>query len=336
MIQHNETKVGIIGAGSWGLALAQHLSVNALAVQVWGRNAEELEAISKSGESRKYLPDVPLSKSISFISSLKDLAKNSDVLIFSAPSSSARSLAELLKPDYKKNIPLVCCAKGLEQDTHLRTSEVLSEVLEPSSMYVLSGPSFALEVAEGMPTAVVLASSDSKSEEHQKIVSLFHRGTLRVYSSSDLIGVELGGILKNIISFAAGVSDGLGLGSNARAALLTRGLKEIRELLSREGARQETVMGLSGLGDLILTATGDLSRNRRFGILLGEGMSIEQAKMKIGQTIETITTAKAARELSKKHKLESPIIEQVHAVLNGNSSPGKALRDLLTREQKQE
>lgn len=341
MITLTQKKIGIIGSGSWGLALAQHLSLNKVPVMVWGRCPEELKNLKKFSKSIKYLPDIILSSAISFTSSLEDLTLNSDILVFAAPSSSAREISETLRPYYKKDIPIICASKGLEKDSYLRTSEVLLEFLKPNSIYVLSGPSFALEVAKGMPTAVVLASSDTKSKEHQEIVSLFHRGTFRVYSSSDLVGVELGGILKNIIAFAAGVCDGLGLGLNARAALLTRGLKEIRELLKKEcaekeGAKEDTIMGLSGLGDLILTATGDLSRNRRFGMLLGEGLSLKEAKEKIGQTIETISTAKAAFELSKKHNLELPIIKQVQAVLEGTSTPEKALRDLLTREQKEE
>lgn len=330
--------IGIIGAGSWGLALAQHLSKNKTKVLLWGRNKTDLEGIEKRRESLKYFPGVSLSDDLSTTTSLEELTEKADILLFALPSSSSRAVAELLKPLYagKKQIPIISTAKGLEQNSRKRMSEVFSEVFETDSVYVLSGPTFAMEVVKGLPTAVVLASNDSKREEHKEIVSLLHRGTLRVYSSSDIIGVELGGILKNIIAFAAGVSDGLGLGHNARAALLTRGLKEARTLLEKEGAKAETVMGLSGLGDLILTATGDLSRNRRFGILLGEGKSIEEAKQEIGQTIETISTVHSAFFLAKKHNLESPIIEQANALLAGTSSPSKALQELLTRGQKEE
>jgi glycerol-3-phosphate dehydrogenase (NAD(P)+) len=336
MLQYNEITVGIIGAGSWGLSLAQHFGSSGIGVQVWGRKSEDLEEISQYRESRNYLPGISLSRKISVTSSIEELARNSNILVFAVPSSANRIVAESLKPFYETNIPIVSTAKGLEQNSRKRSSEVLTEVLGCNSVYVLSGPTFALEVAKGLPTAVVLASKNIKSPEHSDMVSLFHRGTLRVYSSSDMTGVELGGVLKNIISFAAGVCDGLGLGLNARAALLTRGLKEVRNILEKEGGKAETVMGLSVLGDLLLTATGDLSRNRRFGILLGEGLSIEQAKHKIGQTIETITTAQAAVDLVEKHKIESPIIRQVNLVLNGTSSPSRAFQELLTRDQKEE
>ncbi len=332
----DEPCICILGAGSWGLALAQHFGKNNVRVQLWGKNVEDLEEIRKYRESKRYFPTISLSENISVTDSLEEVVQNAQVLLFALPSSASRAVAEMLKPFYDRNIPVISTAKGLEQDSNKRVSEVLGEVLSCNSLYVLSGPTFALEVAKGLPTAVALASTDSKSSEHANIVSLFNKKTLRIYSSSDIVGVELGGVLKNIISFAAGVCDGLGLGLNARAALLTRGLKEIRTLIEKEGGKSETVMGLSGLGDLILTATGDLSRNRRFGILLGQGLSIQEAKEKIAQTIETISTVQSAYELAKKHKLESPIIEQANAVLEGTSTPSEALQKLLTRNQKEE
>ncbi|HMO17712.1 MAG TPA: NAD(P)H-dependent glycerol-3-phosphate dehydrogenase [Oligoflexia bacterium] len=330
-------KVVVLGAGSWGTALAQHLAVNNLPVCLWGRKEEELESVRKNRENKRYLPGVILSEKIIPESSLKEATDNADIIIFAVPSSATRELASQLIKYSAPIVPIVSTAKGLEPETNKRASQIISEIGGDSfgPVSVLSGPTFALEIAKCLPSAIVLASSDDRFDL-KKIARLFHRGTMRVYTSNDLIGVELGGVLKNMVSLAAGIGDGLGSGHNARAALLTRGLKEISRLIEHEGGKSGTVSGLSGLGDLILTATGDLSRNRRFGILLGEGHSIDEAQKIINQTIESITSAEAAYSIAKKHNIEAPITEQVAAILRGERTPGEALRHLLTREQKPE
>jgi glycerol-3-phosphate dehydrogenase (NAD(P)+) len=337
----NEPLVGIIGAGSWGLALAQHLGRNGVGVKIWGRSFSDSATRKNFWGSTAYLPGIALSKKIEPVGTLEEVLSDVSLLISALPSSVTREVAEKIKPLIPSTISIISTAKGLEQGTNKTVRQILEEVLgKDIDIQLLSGPSFALELANGMPTAVVLASSEKDRKEpstfHGKAIQVLHRGTLRIYSSSDIIGVELGGILKNIIAFAAGACDGLGLGLNARAALLTRGLKELSTLVEKEGGKSSSVIGLSGLGDLILTATGELSRNRRFGILLGEGYSIEQASQKIGQTIETLYTAEAAYALTKKHNLDSPIIAQAANVLKGETTPSNAFRDLLTREQKEE
>jgi glycerol-3-phosphate dehydrogenase (NAD(P)+) len=333
-------QIGIIGAGSWGTALAQHLASNGGDVLLWGRDSAVLNGITSDRINYKYLPDVNLSARIKPVGDFNELV-NSEVLVLSVPTNSTREICENLKniwPEGKQAI-FVSTGKGLESGSNKRLSEIITDVFGPEAyVFSLSGPSFALEVGKGMPTALVLAGSkNERSEEIRRlIIKAFHVGTLRIYTSDDLIGVELGGVLKNVVSVASGIGDGLGLGLNARAGLLTRGLRELSALIQAEGGKASTVMGLSGLGDLMLTATGDLSRNRRFGILLGRGLTIEAAKEEIGQTIEAITACICAYELSKKHNLDTPIINQVAKIIHGETTPSHALSELLMREQKAE
>ncbi len=352
-------RIGIIGAGSWGTALAQHLSSsfaeNSLGTEValWGRDQGVLSDIQQNQVNSKYLPGISLSKNLKIVSSLAELVNTADVYVLSVPTSATREVCLEIKDLLQKNrrnspvgasgseeLPyFISTAKGLEAGSNQRLSQIISEVFEGEAhIAALSGPSFALEVAKGMPTALVLSGVECARKEGiwADVVGAFHVGMMRVYTSDDLIGVELGGVLKNVISVASGVGDGLGLGLNARAGLLTRGLKELSNLIKAEGGRSSTVMGLSGLGDLLLTSTGDLSRNRRFGMLLGQGLSIEDAKVEIGQTIEAIIACTCAYELAKGHNLDCPIIEQVTLVIRGETTPSQALKDLLMREQKAE
>ena len=334
-------RVGIIGAGSWGTALAQHLASNGVKVQLWGRDDEVLKEIQSQKFNTKYLPDVALSESLIVSNSLEEVVSSSDVYVLSVPTIVTREICLKIRELRSSKSPavFVSTAKGLEGNTNKRLSEIIRDVFGVDAhIFSLSGPSFALEVAKGMPTAVVLASESNQPTDvvKDKIVKLFHKGTIRVYTSTDMVGVELGGVLKNVISVASGIGDGLGLGLNARAGLLTRGLKELSVLIQAEGGKSSTVMGLSGLGDLLLTSTGDLSRNRRFGILLGRGLSIDAAKEEIGQTIEAITACTSAFALSRKHGLDTPIIQQVAKIISGETTPSHALRDLMMREQKAE
>lgn len=334
-------KVTILGSGSWGTALAQHLAKNGVFVKLWGRDQGQVETILQTRENAGYLSGVRLSENIYPLTSLEDAVFETSAIVACLPSSQTRVVLENCKAIIQgasRRIPIISTAKGLEIHTNKRVSQIIDETLgRDYPHFVLSGPSFALEVAKGLPTAVVLASNnDLVKEEYDFSSRLFHRGAMRVYTSSDLVGVELGGILKNVIAIACGISDGLQLGLNARAALLTRGLKELVKLIEAEGGNKDSVAGLSGLGDLILTATGDLSRNRTFGILLGQGLTIDQAREKIGKTIEAFTTAQSALELAQKRNIEVPIIEQVADILSGKTTPIKALQDLMTREQKSE
>lgn len=334
-------KVGILGSGSWGTAISQHLAKNGVTVKLWGRDESLLKSIQEKRENASYLPNIKLSENIISTINLDEAINEVSAIVLCLPSSQTRKVLEICKNDLgllSIKTPIISTAKGLEIHSNRRVSEVIDETLgKDYPHFVLSGPSFALEVAKSLPTAVVLATNSSAHKEEFDFSSrLFHRGSMRVYTSYDLIGVELGGILKNIIATASGISDGLELGLSARAALLTRGLRELIQLVVAEGGNKDSVSGLSGLGDLILTATGDLSRNRTFGILLGQGLTIDQARNKVGKTIEAFTTAQSAYELAQKRKIEVPIIEQVANILSGKTTPIKALQDLMTREQKSE
>jgi len=338
-------KIGIIGAGSWGTALAEHLAQHSTGsgreVMLWGRDEEVLLEIEKERVNSRYLPEVTLSEGLRVEKDLRELVRQADVYVLSVPSGATRDICKRIKEFKDPGSPtvIVSTGKGLEISSNKRLSEVIRDELGSSAqIFALSGPSFALEVARGLPTALVLASEkNGPSEEMRRsVVTAIHSGTMRVYTSSDLVGVELGGVLKNVISVASGIGDGLGLGLNARAGILTRGLKELSVLIEAEGGKASAVIGLSGLGDLILTGTGDLSRNRKFGMLLGRGLSIEEAKVEIGQTIEASTTCISASALSKKHGLETPIIHRVARVVTGEITPSQALRELMMREQKAE
>ena len=330
----------VLGLGSWGTAVSQHLASNGIRVNAWGRDDAQIQEILSHKTNKKYFPDLSLSENIFATSDLSKAISGSEAIIICVPSSATREVLLEIKPFLKTDNkpPIVSTSKGLEKGTNRRTSQVIAEVLGADHpAFVLSGPTFALEVAQGLPSAVVLAHGNQKfNGDLEYCAKLFHRGRMRVYTSSDLIGVELGGILKNIISIAAGIGDGLNLGLNARAALLTRGLRELVKLIEAEGGLRDSVVGLSGLGDLILTATGNLSRNRSFGILLGEGASIEEAKIKVKQTIEAFTTAQSALELAIKKGIEVPIIEQIALILEGKTTPINALQYLMTREPKAE
>ncbi len=330
-------KIGIIGSGSWGTAVSQHLALNENQVKIWGRDRDVLDSIDKNSENPKYLKGLKLSNNIKSSESLQDLVKDSDVIVFCLPSNFSRKVVEEISSLDLAGKVLISSSKGLETNSSLRGSELIKEVLgDKTPIWVLSGPSFALEIAKGLPTAMVLATDNNAVNQETEITNLFHRGNLRIYSSKDIVGVELGGVLKNVVSIAAGIGDGLGLGLNARASLLTRGLKEICNLIEVEGGKLSTVIGLSGLGDLILTSTGDLSRNRTFGVSLGRGATIEEAIKEVGYTIEALTSSKAAVMLADRHNMEVPIISQVAGILEGKQTPANALRELLTREQRAE
>lgn len=319
-------EVSVLGAGSWGTALACHLKRSGHNVTIWGNENAVLDDISR-GKNEKYFPGLPLEDGIKPSASLTE----AEVYVIAVPSVAVREVCRRLLSDIKRIAPsvLVCAAKGLESGTLKRMSEVISEETGFEAV-ILSGPSFAREVIEGKPTAVTIASRD---ENFLKVAqSCFHHGKFRVYPSNDVIGVELGGTVKNVIALASGIIDGEALGLNARAALLTRGLAEMQRLALALGAQSDTLWGLSGLGDLLLTATGDLSRNRRVGLALGQGKKLKEALEEIGQVAEGVEAAPVVLALARRHAVEVPITEEVVQILAGKSTVEDSTERLFARD----
>lgn len=327
--------ITVLGAGSWGTALANHLQGAGHKVVLWGQNSEDLKEIRSTGSNTRYFPGEKLNRGLVLEEDLLSSVSKAEAIVFAVPSFAMREVASSLLGHLDDDILLITCTKGLEEKTNKQMSQLLSESFPTNkNISALSGPSFALEVLKSLPTAVVLAAKDEVLAK--KAASLFHFGNFRVYVSTDLVGVELGGALKNVIALASGMSDGLDLGANARAALITRGLSELKRIVVACGGNAETVSGLSGLGDLLLTATGDLSRNRRVGLRLGKGEKLSQILKDLGQVAEGVETAKKALSLAREKKVSAPITEEVCAVLAGEKSAGGALTALLSREMKEE
>ena len=318
------------GAGSWGTALALVLARNNHQVFLWDIDTHVIKDMKSQRCNTKYLPEIEIPKNIYPIVKSEEIPAEVEKVISAVPSHALRSSLNLLKT---LDISSICIAsKGFEPGTHKLSHEVVEEVADGCSTAVLSGPSFALEVAKKLPTAITIAAKNN--EVAQDFSSLFHTDFFRVYIHSDYIGVQVGGAVKNVMAIAAGISDGLGFGSNARSAIITRGLAEIIRLGISMGAQQETFMGLAGLGDLILTCTDNQSRNRQLGLLLAEGLSIEEARRKIGQEIEGLNTVKEVGNLAKKNKVEMPISEQVLNVIDSKCTVKEAVQNLISREQK--
>lgn len=328
-------RIAVLGAGSWGTALANHLCGAGHELVIWGPNQEDLDNIKTKGINERYFPGEKLANGLAVEKDLTLAVTKAEAIVFALPSFAMREVAENLKGRLAKETLLITCTKGLEENTHKQMSEILAEVFsENENISALSGPSFAYEVLKGLPTAVVLAAKNEQLAK--KAASLFHQKNFRVYISNDLIGVELGGALKNVIALASGMSDGLGLGANARAALITRGLAELRRLVIACGGKAETVSGLSGLGDLLLTATGDLSRNRQVGLRLGKGEKLVEILKDLGQVAEGVETAKKALELAREKNVSVPITEEVCKVIAGEQNAKEALSALLSRQMKEE
>lgn len=326
-------KISIIGSGSWGTALATVLSENGHNVVLWSFKKKEAEDIIKYGENREFLPGIELSDKI-FVTYNKEDVKNSDVVVFASPSKFVRSIAESFKDILQGNEIIVNVAKGLEDNSLLRLSQVIKEVYPDSKVCVLSGPSHAEEVAKKIATTVVVASEDIKIAE--MLQDIFMNVYFRVYTNTDITGVELGGALKNLIALAAGISDGMGYGDNTKAALMTRGIFEISKLGRAMGAKAETFGGLTGIGDLIVTCTSMHSRNRRAGILLGQGKSLQEALDEVHMVVEGVNTAKAAYDLSVKYNVDMPITREIYEVLFNNKDVKIAVNHLMTRDKKKE
>lgn len=324
--------IAIIGSGTWGIALASHLARKGNNIKIWSFMEEEAEAINKD-RSCKFLPNLVIDEKITAYTDLKTVIDGSEIILHVTPSKFVRDTIKKYK-EYITNQPLIMCSKGFEEDTLYTLSEVIEEEMPNIKYGVFSGPSHAEEVSIEIPTAMVIASKD---EEIQDLVqSTFMNEKMRVYTSYDVKGVELGGSLKNIIAFCAGIATELGLGDNSFAALLSRGLVEITRLGTAMGGEHDTFYGLSGLGDLIVTCMSEHSRNRRAGRLIGKGYTIEQAKQEIGMVIESIDNIGVAYKLAKKYNIEMPIVNVVYDVLYNDLEPKDAVTILMTRGQKSE
>jgi glycerol-3-phosphate dehydrogenase (NAD(P)+) len=328
-----QNRIAVIGAGSWGTTLALLLADKGHEVKLWVYEKHLAEEMQKSRENRIYLQGYRLSENISVTSSIKDAASDSEIIVFVVPSHVARGIIEELSPFVSKDTIIVSATKGIENDTLMPISEVFKEMLPKpchNNLTFLSGPSFAKEVAQKMPTAVALASYDKKVGE--SVQQAFSTDYFRVFTNSDVIGVELGGALKNVIAIATGIADGMGFGHNTRAAIITRGLAEMIRLGIAMGAEPATFAGLSGLGDLVLTCTGELSRNRTVGIRLGKGEKLKDILSSMKMVAEGVKTTKAVYELSKKYNIEMPIPNEVYYILYEDKDVKASAKDLLKRE----
>ncbi len=325
-------KVSVIGSGGWGCALAKVLDDNHHKVTVWSKFDAEIKAIQEAKENVAKLPGITLPDTLMYTSDLSAAIKDQDILILAVPSTFVRATAKAMKPYVTSNQIIVNVAKGIEETSLKTLEEVVLDEIPDVEVAVLSGPSHAEEVARGIPTSVVVGS---KSDRIVKLVQdAFMNENFRVYGSSDLIGIELGGALKNVIALAAGISDGLGYGDNTKAALMTRGISEISRLGEQMGADPMTFNGLSGIGDLIVTCTSMHSRNRRAGILIGQGKTLQEALDEVKMVVEGVYSAKAALGLAHKYHVDMPIIEKVNEVLFNQTDPRIAVSELMNREKK--
>ncbi|MFW5433240.1 NAD(P)H-dependent glycerol-3-phosphate dehydrogenase [Paenibacillus apiarius] len=330
-------KVAVFVAGSWGTALSEVLAQNGRSVSLWTRNAHQAEEINIKHSNHKYLPDIPLHPGIRATCSMEEAMEGAEACLIVAPSAAMRQVTRAMKPYFTDKMIIVHATKGFETETLKRMSEVIAEELEcgEDRIAVLSGPSHAEEVVRQCPTTVVVASASMETGE--KAQDLFMNETFfRVYTNQDVIGVELAGALKNIIALGAGLSDGIGFGDNAKAALITRGLAEIARLGVEMGANALTFAGLAGVGDLVVTCTSQHSRNWRAGSLIGQGHAVEEVLSRMGMVVEGIRTTKAAYLLARQHDVQMPITEQLHRVLFNGKEPKQAVENLMGRVRKNE
>ncbi len=324
--------IAIIGSGSWGVALAIHLAKLGNKIKIWSFSEEEKDLINNEKKC-KFLPNVVIPDGIQCTTSYEEAINGSEFIIHVTPSKFTRNIVKEYK-QYVTNQPIVICSKGFEKDSMLTLDEVIQEEMPNSKIAVLSGPSHAEEVSVAIPTVLVVAS---KYDSVLKLVQdTFISNKMRIYTSRDVKGVELGGALKNIIAFCAGVAAGIGLGDNTFAALITRGLSELSRLGVALGGQKDTLYGLSGLGDLIVTCLSEHSRNRKAGKLIGQGLSLEETKKEVGMTIESIDNIEVAYELGKLHNIEMPIVEAVYGILYKGLKPNEAVDMLMNRSKKSE
>lgn len=327
--------ISVLGAGSWGTALAMLAAHNGCQTLLWGHNQEHIRRLQYDRENQRYLPHFAFPENLQVTADLSEAAAFSSLLLISVPSHAFKETLLRLKPLVDTQVKIAWATKGFDPENGLLLNQLVEQVFStqtPSA--VLSGPTFAKEVAANLPTAMTIASTDLAFAN--QLASAFSGSRFRSYTSTDIIGVQVGGAIKNVLAIAAGIADGLGFGANTRAALITRGLTEIIRLGTQLGGKQETFMGLAGLGDLILTCTDNQSRNRRLGLALGQGKNRQQATQEIGQEIEGISAARETYLLAQKYRIEMPITEQTYKVLYENLDPRLAVQNLLTREQKSE
>ncbi|HIG65271.1 MAG TPA: NAD(P)H-dependent glycerol-3-phosphate dehydrogenase [Methyloprofundus sp.] len=329
------SKISVLGAGSWGTALAIQAARNGNQTLLWGHLPEHIENLAKDRQNKRYLAEHDFPATLQVTDNLQQAVEFSDILLISVPSHVFKQTLLNIKPFVTENVKIAWASKGLNPETGELLHQIVAQVFSNETpAAVLSGPSFAKEVAAGLPTAVTIAAIQQAFAD--QLAQIMHSPRFRTYTTNDIISVQVGGAVKNVLAIAAGIADGLGFGANTRAALVTRGIAEIIRLNSALGGQQETLMGLAGLGDLILTCTDNQSRNRRFGIALGQGKDREQAIQEIGQEVEGISAAKETFMLAKKHAIDMPITEQTYRVLYEGLSPLIAVQNLLQRDQKSE
>ncbi len=326
--------IGMIGAGSWGTALAALLHKNGHEVTVWSIVEAEIRMLQTEHEHKDKLPGVKLPEDMTFTTDMERAVKGQDVLTLAVPSPYTRETARRMRQYVAKGQRIVDVAKGIEEKTLMTLSQIIEEEIPQAQVAVLSGPSHAEEVGKGIPTTIVVGAKEKKTAEY--LQNLFMNEAFRVYISPDVLGIELGAALKNVVALAAGIADGLGYGDNTKAALITRGIAEISRLGTAMGGRAETFSGLTGIGDLIVTCASMHSRNRRAGILIGKGYTMEEAMKEVKMVVEGVYSAKAAMALAQKYNVQIPIIEQVNAVLFEGKAADEAVKELMLRDKKLE
>lgn len=324
--------ISVIGAGSWGTALALLLYKNGHKVTVWSIMKDEIEMLQREHEHKDKLPGVKLPEDMEFTTDLEKALTGKDVLVLAVPSPYTRSTSHSMAPFVKEGQIIVNVAKGIEEHSLLTLSQIIEKEIPQAEVAVLSGPSHAEEVGRGIPTTIVVGARKKETAEY--LQNIFMNEVFRVYISPDVLGIELGAALKNVVALAAGIADGLGYGDNTKAALITRGIAEIARLGTAMGGKAETFSGLTGIGDLIVTCASMHSRNRRAGILIGKGYSMEEAMAEVKMVVEGVYSTKAAMELAKKYQVQIPIIEQVNAVLFEGKPADEAVRNLMLRDKK--
>lgn len=329
---HVPIRVGVIGAGSWGTALSLLVHNNGHEVIIWSILDEEVEMLKTKRQHESKLPGVILPEGIKVTNDLSEAMKGKDVLILAVPSPFTRSTAHMMKEFLKDGQIVVSVAKGIEEHTLYTLTDIIEEELPGADAAVMSGPSHAEEVGKGLPTTCVVGARTKETAEY--LQNIFMSPVFRVYTSPDILGIELGGSLKNVIALAAGIADGLGYGDNTKAALITRGVAEVARLGIKMGAKLETFCGLTGIGDLIVTCASVHSRNRKAGYLIGQGYTMQEAMDEVNMVVEGVYSAKAALELAKKYDVEIPIIEQVNAVLFEGKNAAEAVNELMLRDKK--
>ena len=329
-------KISVIGSGGWGIALTILLHKNGHDLTIWSFDKKEAEELKKTRQNKTKLPNILLPEDIKVTNDLKEAVDDKDILILAVPSKAIRSVSKSLKNIIKDNQIIVNVAKGLEEDTLETMTDIIEEELKgkKTQVAVLSGPSHAEEVGKGIPTTCVVSAHNKELTLY--LQNIFMNPSFRVYTSPDMLGIEIGGALKNVIALAAGIADGLNYGDNTKAALITRGIKEIASLGVAMGGEQSTFYGLTGLGDLIVTCASMHSRNRRAGILLGQGKTLDEAIKEVNMVVEGVYSAKSALMAAKKYNVEIPIIEQVNAVLFENKNAAEAVNELMIRDKKLE